>query len=91
MVASPHQQDKCKTAAEFKFFVMNNDAFGNVFCYSQNSFHTFLRFSGPIVKGYRSFFQLNYSILIYKNIKLKVMPFYLFVNQLRLGVTFTFL
>ena len=54
--------------AEFKFFkfVMNSNAFVNVFCDLQESFHTFARCAGTNNRGYRSFFQLelNNSIII---------------------------
>ena len=45
-----------KILAEFKSFVMNNEAFGNLFCNLQKSFHT-----SP-----GSFFKLNNGICIYK-------------------------
>ena len=44
------------TVAEFKSFVMNNKAFGNVFCNSQKSFHTSPGSSDSNNRGYRSFF-----------------------------------
>ena len=63
------------TVAEFKSFVTNNNAFGNVFCNSQKSFHNFATCSGPLNRGYHSFCQLNNSILIYKNIKVYIYDF----------------
>ena len=69
------------TMAEFKSFVMNNNAFGYVFCSSQKSFHTFLRFSDPNNGDYRSFFRFNNSILIYKSYAQARRNFYDFVNQ----------
>ena len=47
--------------AEFKSFVINNNAFGNVFCYSQKSFHTFLRCSGK-TRNF-NYFVNQYSIV----------------------------
>ena len=47
------------TLAEFKSFVMNNKAFGNLFCNSQKSFHTSPGSSDSNNRGYRSFFKLN--------------------------------
>ena len=52
--------------AEFKSFVMNNKAFGNLFCNSQKSFHTSPGSSDSNNRGYRSFFRLNNGIYIYK-------------------------
>ena len=52
--------------AEIKSFVMNNKAFGNLLCNSQNSFHTSLGSSDSNNIGYRSFFKLNIGICIYK-------------------------
>ena len=54
--------------AEFKSFVMNNKAFGNLFCNSRKSFHTSPGSSDSNNIGYRSFFKLNNGICIYKNI-----------------------
>ena len=54
------------TVAEFKSFVMNNKAFGDLFCNSQKSFHTSLRSSDSKNRGYQSFFKLNNGICIYK-------------------------
>ena len=46
--------------ADFKYCVMNNRAFPNVFRNSQKSFHTSPRSSDPSYdRGYRSIFQLN--------------------------------
>ena len=39
------------TVTEFKSFVMNNKAFGNLFCNSQKSFHTSSGSSTRIVKA----------------------------------------
>ena len=55
--------------AEFRFSVMSNNAFGNVFRNSQKRFHTFARSSGPNDRGHRPFFQLKNGILIYKIVK----------------------
>ena len=52
--------------AEFKSFVMNNKAFGNLFCNSQKSFHTAPGSSDSNNRGYRSFFKINNGICIYK-------------------------
>ena len=57
--------------AEFKSFVMNNKAFGNLFCNSQKSFHTSPGSSDSNNRGYRSFFKLNNGICIYKKKKKK--------------------
>ena len=54
------------TLAEFRSFVMNNKAFGNVFCNSQKSFHTSPGSSNSNNRGYLSFFKLNNGICIYK-------------------------
>ena len=54
------------TVAKFKSFVVNNKAFGNVFCNSQKSFHTSPGSSDSNNRGYRSFFKLNNGICIYK-------------------------
>ena len=54
------------SVAEFKSFVMNNKAFGNLFCNSQKSFHTSPGSSDSNSRGYRSFFKLNNGICIYK-------------------------
>ena len=54
------------TMAEFKSFVMNNKAFGNLFCNSQKSFHTSPGSSDSNNRGYWSFFKLNNGICIYK-------------------------
>ena len=43
--------------AEFRSFVMNNKAFGNVFCNSQKSFHTSPGSSDSNNRGYRLFFK----------------------------------
>ena len=56
----------CKAVAEFRSFVMNNKAFGNLFCNLQKSFHTSTGSSDSNNRGYRSFFKLNNSICIYK-------------------------
>ena len=53
--------------AEFKSFVMNNKAFGNLFCNSQKSFHTSPGSSDSKNRGSRSFFKP-------KNIFFKHMP-----------------
>ena len=45
-----------KTVAEFRSFVMNNKAFGNLFCNSQKSFHTSPGSYDSNNRGYRSFF-----------------------------------
>ena len=50
-----------RTVGPFKYFVMNNKAFHNLFCNPQKSFHT-----SPNNRGCQSFFQLNNSI--YKKI-----------------------
>ena len=52
--------------AQFKSFVMNNKAFGNIFCNSQKSFHTFPGSSDSNNRGNRSFFKLNNGICITK-------------------------
>ena len=54
--------------AEFKSFVMNNKAFGNLFCNSQKSFHASPGSSDSNNRGYRSFFKLNNNIWVYKKI-----------------------
>ena len=59
---------RSETLAEFRSFVMNNKAFGNLFCNSQKSFHTSPRSSDSNNRGYRSFFKLNNAICIYKKI-----------------------
>ena len=55
-----------KTMAEFKSFVMNNKAFGNLFFNSQKSFHTSPGSSDSNNRGYWSYFKLNNGICIYK-------------------------
>ena len=50
---------KGKPLAEFKSFVMNNKAFGNLFCNSQNNCHTSPGSSDSNNRGYRSFFKLQ--------------------------------
>ena len=57
---------KTDTLAEFRSFVMNNKAFGNLFCNLQKSFHTSTGSSDSNNRGYRSFFKLNNAICIYK-------------------------
>ena len=54
------------TVAEFRSFVMNNKAFGNLFCNSQKRFHTSPGSSDSNNRGYRSFFKLHNGICIYK-------------------------
>ena len=54
------------TVAEFRSFVMNNKAFGNLFCNSQKSFHTSPGSADSNNRGYRSFFKFNNGICIYK-------------------------
>ena len=56
------------TVAEFKSLVMNDKAFGNLFCNSQKSFHTSPGSSDLNNRGYQSFFKLNNGICIYKKI-----------------------
>ena len=56
------------TVAEFKSFVLNNKAFGNLFCNSQNSFHTSPGSSDSNNRSYRSFFKLSNGIFIYQKI-----------------------
>ena len=70
------------TLAAFKSSLMNNNAFDDVFCNSQKKFHTFLKCSGPNNRGYRPFFQLNNSLLIYKDLKVTPRRYlYDFVNR----------
>ena len=54
------------TLGQFKSFVMNNKAFGNIFCNPEKSFHTSPRSSASNNRGYRPFFKLNNGICIYK-------------------------
>ena len=69
---------KLDAVAEFKSFVMNNKAFGNLFCNSQKSFHTSPWSSNSNNRGYRSFFKLNNGISIYK----KILDVIFFVNAI---------
>ena len=75
VIAQSSTQLNLDILAEFKSFVMNNKAFGNLFYNSLKSFHTSPGSSDSNNRGYRSFFKLNNVTIIIHRVSIKVPQF----------------